>query len=100
MLQQARMPMRDGDTERRERLRYRFLERLYLLTGTHCETVVHKRDLEEELGLRMERVGTIAEELERLGYLQRFGGGSEMCITPCGVQYLSRGAWRRRSIRG
>jgi hypothetical protein len=90
---------RDQDTERRERFRYRFLERLYLLTGADCKMVAYDWQIEQELGLAMGDVEYLVGELERLGYLKRFGGGSQMCISERGIEYLSRGAWRRRSIR-
>lgn len=99
MVQGQRTRCRDAHLERRERLRYRLLEQIYLLTGPEPGGIVNDRDLEEEPGQILGGASEIAEELERVGYLERCRGGSGVCITDAGIEYLRRGAWRRRSIR-
>lgn len=95
MLGERERRSRDTERERQERLRYNYLERLYLLTGADCEFVAYRWQVEEELG----ELEPVSEDLERLGYVCRFDDGAAMCITPRGVDYLRKGAWRRRSVR-
>lgn len=99
MLRERTGPPRDQDAERRERMRYRVLEYLYLLAGENCASVIHDSQIEQELGIPLTEVEAVASDLERLGFLQRFAEGTRLGITETGADYLSRGAWRRRSIR-
>ena len=97
MLQEC--PFRDAEAERWERHRYDYLEKLYLLTGPHCEAVVDPRDVEEQLGLTMEEAAPVTDDLVRLGYLVLREPDHRICISSRGVEYLQTDAWRRRSIR-
>ena len=90
---------RDHEQERRERLRYSYLERLYLLTGPECERAVTTPEVEENLGLPPALVASLTEDLTRLGYLRWDTSGMRICITSAGVEYMQRRAWRRRTVR-
>jgi hypothetical protein len=80
-------------------MRYRFLEQVYLLTGSRPGGIAYDWQLAEELDLLADVPADIVEDLERVGFLIRCGDGSGVCITDDGVEYLRRGAWRRRSVR-
>lgn len=75
------------------------LERLYLLAGSCPEHIAAERDIENQLGFSLDGLTTVVADLERLGYLARHRDGSGLCITDRGIEYVRRGAWRRRSIR-
>jgi hypothetical protein len=98
MLRQPRK-LRDVSSERQERLRYEVLERLYLLAGSCPGYIAAESDLETQLSFSLDGLATVVADLERLGYLTRSDDGTQLCITDHGLDYLRRGAWRRRSIR-
>ncbi len=97
MLQEC--PFRHTDTERWERHRYGYLEKLYLLTGPDCQAVVHPREIEDQLGLAGDEAAPVTEDLVRLGYLLLGEPEDRICISRKGIEYLQTHAWRRRSIR-
>jgi hypothetical protein len=88
------------EQERLEQLRYVFLAKLYLLTGSDCTYIVTPREMETLLETPAEAYLPLIEELVRLGYVRRAGRGGAVAITEKGIEYMQTGAWRRRSLRG
>jgi hypothetical protein len=88
-----------ADEERREHIRYDFLERVYLLVGANCDAGVSREEIEEQFG----HIGTdplmLVSELASLGYLRLTEHPQVVCLTRQGIEYLQRDAWRRRTIR-
>jgi Mn-dependent DtxR family transcriptional regulator len=97
MVDEWRKRERNQEVERRERLRYEVLERLYVLAGEGSETAVGTAAT--ELSLEEQGFASMVHDLELLGYLERTERGARCRLTPRGIEYLQRGAWRRRSVR-
>lgn len=90
---------RDAAQEERERRRYELLERVYLLTGTDCESGVYAQEVTEQFGGCSGTDAVLARELAQLGFLRSHDDDSHFCITRRGVAFMQQEAWRRRSIR-
>lgn len=91
---------RNEENERRERLRYELLERLYLLTGADPATVVSATAIEDELALPADAVAGLLDDLALLGYVAVHDDPPRIRLTPQAIAYLQTKAWRRRTVRG
>lgn len=99
MLQTVSERSRREEAEREERERYRVLAWIYQVVGEDCDTTAQAEEVADDLALPREDVVRAVAHLARQGYLQRPGAGSRVCLTEQGLEYLQRGAWRRRSVR-
>jgi hypothetical protein len=88
------------EEERRDHLRYEFLERIYLLAGADCSSELHWQEFEEQFGPLGPEPVVLTRELAVLGFVRFREEPFRVCITAEGVDYLQRRAWRRRTIRG
>ncbi len=100
MLQPVSERLRREAAEREERQRYRVLAWIYQVVGENCETPAEAGEVADEMGLSRDDVVRAIAHLARQGYLRHAGAESRACLTEKGVEYLQRGAWRRRSVRG
>jgi hypothetical protein len=87
------------EEERRDHLRYEYLERIYLLAGTDCSTGLTWGEIEEQFGPLGTDPVVLTRELAALGLVRFREEPFRVCITPEGLEYLQRRAWRRRTIR-
>ena len=85
---------------REERFRYRVLRLVYEHAAGSPALIVSGVRIEQELRLSGEELSRAISFLEHEGYLISAGDRERrLCITGGGIDYIERGAGRRRSIR-
>ena len=83
-----------------ERFRYRVLRLVYEHAAGSPALIVSGVKIEEELHPSEEELSRAIHFLEEEGYLITAGERERrLCITGGGIEYIERGAGRRRSIR-
>lgn len=87
------------DQERRERESFVVLQHAYTLSDADPSASLPYARLGEDLGFAEPHFGDLVAHLVGVGYLARVGAGSLLSITPAGIDYIERLAWRRRSVR-
>ena len=90
-------PWRDRQEE--EKARYEFLLRLYQVTRSDPQRVVHGGEIGAALGLSLPQSFGVVEFLADQGYVEYLGAGPRIRISPRGVRYIEWEAVSRRSIR-
>ena len=92
--------LRDRPDWREERFRYRVLRLVYEHAAASPALIVAGRKLQEELQPNDDELFRAIDFLEGEGYLISAGEQvRRLCITGGGIEYIERGAGRRRSIR-
>ena len=85
---------------REERFRYRVLRLVYEHAAGSPALLVSGMKIEEELRPGDEELARALRFLEQEGYLISAGERERrLCITGGGIEYIEKGAGRRRSIR-
>ena len=90
---------RDFAVEREERNTFVLLQHAYTLAEADPEVRLSGWHLGDALGLPREEAGRLIRHLVWHGYLEERGAGPEVSVTPQGVDYIERLAWRRQSVR-
>lgn len=93
----------DGESDPEDRIieRERYAVLLHLYThgllaeygGLPCNRIVR------DLGFREARADDLVQSLLSGHYVDDNGSVRGLAVTPKGIHYIERGAWRRRSIR-
>jgi hypothetical protein len=85
---------------REERFRYRVLRLVYEHAAASPALIVSGWKIEEELRPSDHELSRAIDFLEEEGYLISAGEDARrLCITGGGIEYIEKGAGRRRSIR-
>ena len=85
---------------REERFRYRVLRLVYEHAAASPALIVSGWKLEEELQPKPDELSRAIDFLEEEGYVISAGQQARrLCITGGGIEYIEKGAGRRRSIR-
>lgn len=92
-------PKRDLEAERGERESFILLQHAYTLSEGESGVAIPADRLGHELGFGADQLAALVRHLERVGYLAVEGGGRRAAVSPAGVEYIERLAWRRRSVR-
>lgn len=90
---------RDAGEERRERQRYWLLAGVLERTGGDGGVPVHALEIGQAISLSREETFRLVQFLAQHEYLHYVGAGPRVHITQKGIEYLTREARRRRSIR-
>lgn len=90
---------REQRAEQRERECFHLLQRLYTLTEGNGEAGVPALGLGAELGFGERETRELVDHLVWSGCVACQGEELRLALTPGGVDYIERLAWRRHSVR-
>jgi hypothetical protein len=88
---------RDAELERLERDSFVYLQHVYTISERDPAARQSGSRMNKDLGFTPDRGAMLLDHLIGTGYLA--GHGPMISITPEGVDYIERLAWRRRSVR-
>jgi hypothetical protein len=89
----------EADRIRKERESFIVLQHLYTLADADPKHAVQCSRIAADLGFHRTGCGPLVEHLISVGCLAWATPGHEVSITPMGVDYIERLAWRRRTVR-
>ena len=98
MDEQPRQNPEAARQRREERMRYEVLDMLYRASARDPERRINCRGFAEDIGVWQAEVFRVVDFLDRIGFIQYCGAGPVVCITERGIDYLERGAGRRKRI--
>ena len=90
---------RDYRAERRERDSFVLLQHVYTLADGDPVVPVSGQRAAEHLCFRQDEAAELIDHLVHLGYLRQLSEVGLIAISPEGIDYIERLAWRRHSAR-
>jgi len=87
------------DRQIEERARFEFLLRLYQVSRSDPQVVVHAGDIGRALGLSPVQTFSVVEFLADREYVEYLGAGPRVRVAPRGIRYIEWEAGSRRTVR-